>query len=136
MPRINTLLIVLCALLLSACGASPHRRIAAVLDDVESYINERPDSALAVLRELDSTAAVRGPARLARASLLHSMALDKCYIDLKTDSILAPAVAWYMRHGSPDEKLKTLYYQGRLQRLPLQSYLFVRRLFSRCRQIR
>ena len=115
MPRINTLLIVLCALLLSACGASPHRRIAAVLDDVESYINERPDSALAVLRELDSTAAVRGPARLARASLLHSMALDKCYIDLKTDSILAPAVAWYMRHGSPDEKLKTLYYQGRLQ---------------------
>jgi len=115
MPRINTLLIVFCALLLSACGVSPHRRIAAVLDDVESYINERPDSALAVLRELDSTAAVRGPARLARASLLHSMALDKCYIDLKTDSILAPAVAWYLRHGSPDEKLKTLYYQGRLQ---------------------
>lgn len=115
MPRINTLLIVLCVLSLSACGAWPRSRTDAVFDDVESYINERPDSALAVLRALDSSPAVRGHARQARAALLHSIALDKCYIDLQTDSILAPAIAWYARHGSPDEKLKMLYYQGRLQ---------------------
>lgn len=100
--------------LLAACGPSPRQRTAAVLDDVESYINERPDSALAVLRALDSTA-VRGRALRARAALLHSMALDKCYIDLQTDSILAPAVSYYARHGSPDEKLRTQYYLGRLQ---------------------
>lgn len=100
--------------LLAACGPSPRQRTAAVLDDVESYINERPDSALAVLRALDSTA-VRGRALRARAALLHSMALDKCYIDLQTDSILAPAVSYYASHGSPDEKLRTQYYLGRLQ---------------------
>lgn len=100
--------------LLAACGPSPRQRTAAVLDDVESYINDRPDSALAVLRALDSTA-VRGRALRARAALLHSMALDKCYIDLQTDSILAPAVSYYASHGSPDEKLRTQYYLGRLQ---------------------
>jgi len=103
------------ALLLSAaCGPTPRQRTATVLDDVESYINDRPDSALAVLRGVDSTALTTRALR-ARYSLLHTMALDKCYIDLQTDSILAPASSWYMRHGSPDEKLRTLYYQGRIQ---------------------
>lgn len=104
------------ALLLSAGACHPvaTRGTAALLDDVESYINDRPDSALAVLRALDSTA-VRGRALRARTALLHSTALDKCYIDLQTDSILAPAVTWYERHGSPDDKLKTLYYLGRIQ---------------------
>lgn len=104
------------ALLLSAGACHPvaSRGTASLLDDVESYINDRPDSALAVLRALDSTA-VRGRALRARTALLHSMALDKCYIDLQTDSILAPAVTWYERHGSPDDKLKTLYYLGRIQ---------------------
>ncbi|MBQ9660315.1 MAG: hypothetical protein IJV37_03485 [Bacteroidales bacterium] len=97
--------------LLASCAPD---RVAATLDSVESYINDRPDSALAVLRALDSTD-VRRRALRARASLLHSMALDKCYIDLQTDSVLAPAIAWYGRRGSPDEKLKTKYYQGRLQ---------------------
>ena len=109
-------LFLLCVLsLLSACSPGLRSRTETALDDVESYINERPDSALAVLRALDSAVIVRGPALRARAALLHSMALDKCYIDLQTDSILAPAVAWYSRHGTPDEKLKTWYYLGRTQ---------------------
>ena len=99
----------LVTILLTACAPASQRRVGAVLDDVESYINDRPDSALAVLRGLDSTAVIRRPAQRARAALLHSMALDKCYIDLQTDSILAPAVAWYRRHGTPDERLKTHY---------------------------
>ena len=63
---------VILFLSLTACGPAPGRHVAATLDDVESYINERPDSALAVLRALDSTAAYRGPAQRARASLLYS----------------------------------------------------------------
>lgn len=100
--------------LLSACVPTQRSRTAATLEEIESYINERPDSALAVLRALPPQS-LCGPALRARAALLHSMALDKCYIDLQTDSILAPAVAWYARHGSPDEKLKALYYLGRTQ---------------------
>lgn len=45
---------VILFLSLTACGPAPGRHVAATLDDVESYINERPDSALAVLRALDS----------------------------------------------------------------------------------
>lgn len=107
-------LILISPVFAPGCGPASRHRTAALLDDVETFINERPDSALAVLRALDSTA-VRSRALRARASLLHSMALDKCYIDLQTDSVLAPAIAWYGRHGTADEKIKTLYYQGRLQ---------------------
>jgi len=102
-------------LALAACGPSPLAQVAAKLDEVESYINDRPDSALAVLRALDSLDVPQTRKQLARAALLHSMALDKCYIDLQTDSILAPALDWYERHGSPDEKMKSLYYLGRIQ---------------------
>lgn len=107
--------LVVALTLLIACGSTPRSHTTAVLDDVETYINERPDSALAVLRQLDSADAPRGAAQRARLALLHSMALDKCYIDLQTDSILAPAVAYYERHGTPDEQLRTQYYLGRLQ---------------------
>lgn len=101
------------ALLLAACGPSPRSRASATLDDVESYINVRPDSALAVLQAVDSTA-LTTRALQARYSLLHTMALDKCYEDITTPGLLDPAVVWYERHGSVDEKMKTLYYQGRM----------------------
>ena len=107
--------LMLAMALLVGCRPTPRGRTAAVLNDVETYINEHPDSALAVLRQLNSADAPRGAAQRARLALLHSMALDKCYIDLQTDSILAPAVAYYERHGTPDERLRTQYYLGRLQ---------------------
>ena len=89
-------------------------QIAATLDNVESYINDRPDSALAVLRSVDTTA-LRGPGQRARAALLHQIALDKCYIDISSDSVLSPAF-WYLRHGTADQKLKTWYYRSVLAR--------------------
>lgn len=89
-------------------------QIAATLDNVESYINDRPDSALALLRAVDTTA-LRSHALRARAALLHQIALDKCYIDVVSDSILAPA-NWYLRHGTADQKLKTWYYRSVLAR--------------------
>lgn len=113
--RLTNIVLLPVLLLAVACGLSPRDRVTATLNEVESYINEHPDSALTVLRTLDGTASYRGSAQRARASLLHTIALDKCYIDLQTDSIIAPAVAWYDRHGTVDEKLKALYYLGRIQ---------------------
>lgn len=80
------------------------------LDAVESYINERPDSALSVLHGMDTTA-LRTRAQKARYSLLRTMAMDKCYQEISQEQ-LRPAIAWYARHGTPDEKLKVYYYQG------------------------
>ena len=45
---------------------------------------------------------------------LLSQALDKNYIDLQSDSIIAPAVRYYENHGTPDERLKVFYYRGRI----------------------
>ena len=88
-------------------------RIAAVLNDVEEYVNDRPDSALAVLQALDTTALRTGALR-ARYSLLNVMALDKCFEDITRPGLLDPAVAWYDHHGSIDDRFKTWHYYGRI----------------------
>lgn len=100
---------VLVLLLAVSCG--PARRVAATLDDVETYINARPDSALAVLQAVDTTA-LRTRALRAQYSLLRTMAQAKNYRDLTMPGLLDDAAAWYGRHGSADEQMKTLYYQG------------------------
>lgn len=83
------------------------------LDSIEEYISEDPQRALDSLRTV-SAGNIPGRENRARAALLHSMALDKNYIDVTSDSIISTAVDWYSRHGSPDEKLKAYYYQGRV----------------------
>jgi len=84
-----------------------------MLNNIESYIDEEPQRALAELREIkDSIGA--SPKLKAKHALLHSIALDKNYIDLKTDSIIAPAVKYYLKKGSGSEKLATCYYLGRI----------------------
>lgn len=99
--------------LLLACNPAPERGVSSLLHDVESYINERPDSALAVLEGLDSTVLTTRALR-ARYSLLHVMALDKCYKDITASGLLDEASNWYEHHGTADEKMKSLYYQGRI----------------------
>lgn len=83
------------------------------LADVASFIEERPDSALTILDTMDSFSLTTSALK-ARHSLLLAMARDKNYIDDTTDSIIAPAVSWYRRHGSADEKLLRNYYRGRI----------------------
>lgn len=83
------------------------------LEDVASFIEERPDSALTILDTMDSFSLTTSALK-ARHSLLLAMARDKNYIDDTTDSIIAPAVSWYRRHGSADEKLLMNYYRGRI----------------------
>lgn len=83
------------------------------LADVASFIEERPDSALTILDTMDSFSLTTSALK-ARHSLLLAMARDKNYIDDTTDSIIAPAVSWYRRHGSADEKLMMNYYRGRI----------------------
>ena len=114
MKTVSVVLIAVALVLFPGCKSLPGYRITRVMDDVETYINDRPDSALAVLRALDSTA-VRGRGLRARYSLLHPMALDKCYEDITVPGLLEDATAWFSRHGSPDDRMKTCYYQGRIQ---------------------
>lgn len=85
----------------------------ARLDRAESLMEQHPDSALAILSPLSSTS-WDNPALRARHALLLSMALDKTYDDRKDFTVLQPAIDYYLSHGTPDERLRTLYYQARI----------------------
>lgn len=85
----------------------------AKLDDVFSYIESHPDSALTVLEGMNEEDLTSKRSK-AKHALLYSMALDKNWIDLASDSIIAPAVSYYNNHGSTEEKLMTYYYRGRI----------------------
>ncbi len=105
------LLFPLAVTLLYSCGI---RHTAAVLDDVETYIQERPDSALATLRAIDTTTLATRSLR-AQYALLNATALDKNWIDTTDVSVVMPAVTYYDRHPSGLNRAKAWYYLGRIQ---------------------
>ena len=111
LPSFHLVVLILGAIaLLASCS---NRRTAATLNDVESYIASRPDSALATLRTIDITA-LTTRALKAHYALLHAMALDKNWIDTTDTGVIMPAVSYYSRHNSPDRRAKAYYYLGRI----------------------
>ncbi|MBR5724658.1 MAG: hypothetical protein IKX62_04715, partial [Bacteroidales bacterium] len=91
-----------------ACSLQSRAR-ARLLHDVESYINDRPDSALAVLRGIQ-TRNLSGFHVRSYYALLLSEALDKNYIDLTDDSLAMVANRYYGDHGSKLHRVKSWYY--------------------------
>ena len=83
------------------------------MDDVESYVQTRPDSALAVLRQID-TASLNRPKDRAQFALLQAIALDKNYIDTTDLRIIRPALSYYQKHGTASQKMQAYYYEGRI----------------------
>lgn len=104
------IIFLLMSFLLVSCD---NRQTKSLLQDVETYIQERPDSALRVLRKVDSLT-LNTKALRARYSVLFAMALDKNYIDTTALSILEPTVAYYEKFGSPKDKMLSYYYLGRI----------------------
>ena len=110
MNQLHIVFILLTSALVTSCGDCKTERL---LDDVDSYIRVHPDSALKVLRKVDPRVLKTNRLR-AEYSLLHAMALDKNYIDTADISVVLPAVDYYKRHGSADEKLRSYFYLGRI----------------------
>lgn len=96
--------------LLAACAGA---EIKTSLDNAECLMEVSPAEALDTLESIDREALTTRKLR-ARHALLYSMALDKNYIDLKNDSIIAPAVEYYSRHGDADIRFRTHYYHARI----------------------
>ena len=110
MRRIVHWIFALMSMALASCG---HTAGWAELDRADSLILERPDSALAIIEALDSSA-LRGREEQARYALLHSMALDKNALFREDFDVLQPAIDYYTDHGIPDERLRMNYYRGRI----------------------
>lgn len=81
------------------------------MDTAEVLMDSMPDSALTVLSSIEKTS-LGDDKEKARYALLMSMALDKNYIDTTSFDVLQPAIDYYLEKGTPEERLRTLYYQG------------------------
>ena len=101
------------SLLLSAafCIACTSLDVHKALNDVETYIMERPDSALAVLDSMGRSI-LSSERDKAHHALLYAMALDKNFIDVNDDSIARVAVDYYSKHGPDRHYARSLYYLG------------------------
>ena len=109
----RTIYILFAATLLLSCSGREIKDSRKILDDVESYIQERPDSALSVLEGIGKSE-LNSRELKARHGLLLSMALDKNFIDLTSDSLIAPVVKYYEGTKDYDHLFKAYYYLGRI----------------------
>ena len=101
--------LIVMPLILLSCRSLPS--VHKALDEVESYIEAYPDSALHVLEDLGD---LKGLPRSewARYALLYSIAQEKNGIHVCDDSLTSEAVRYYKRHGSADDKLLAYLYSG------------------------
>ena len=111
MNKITVLIITTLMLVVSGCGERSES--SRKMDEAWRLMESAPDSSLVILESMDSIILKKDKDR-ARYALLKSMALDKNVIDTTTFDVLQPAIDYYPKHGSPDEKLRTYYYQGRI----------------------
>jgi tetratricopeptide (TPR) repeat protein len=100
---------ILAIILLASCTPSSNMK---TLNDVDAIIEGRPDSALTVLRGMDTSSFSKS--EKAKYALLISMAFDKNYTDTTTFDVLQPAIEYYYKHGSDVDRMRTLYYKGRI----------------------
>lgn len=105
------LIFIISVVLMLVLGGCSSRQISLFLDDVESYIMERPDSALAVLESVDRELLTTDRLK-AHHALLHAMALDKNFIDVDDDSLASVALSYYSRKGPEMYEARALYYSG------------------------
>ena len=103
--------IIILAIFLFSCNG--HSKHWETLSQVESYIEEKPDSALVTLEQIDLSE-LSSKEETAKYALLYSMALDKNFIDKTDFEVLQPAIDYYENNGSATDKLRTYYYQGRI----------------------
>ena len=108
---------IILALCLGSCGQ--HSKHWETLTQVESFMEERPDSALIVLQGIDIEE-LASKEEKAKHALFLSMALDKNVIDRTDFEILHPAIDYYKNNGTPTEQMLTLFYQGQIHRINSQ----------------
>ena len=110
MRKLVTILIVTLAAI--SCGKIKDAH--NTLNDIETFINERHDSALTILDSFD-TSLLENKSVWAHHSLLHAQAKDKCYIDDTNDSLMTQVVNYYEGKRDKEKLFKAYYYLGRIQ---------------------
>lgn len=99
--------------LLFSCSNIKNNETALTLQKAEAFMNDRPDSALTLLQSIDKETLTSKELK-ARHALLISQAFDKNYIDLQSDSIIAPAVKYFEKSNDHETLFKAYYYHARV----------------------
>lgn len=100
---------ILCVMLLLSISVSCNR-YSDSFAAAEALIDSVPDSALSILQSID-TGSMKSRSDKAKYSLLLSIAYDKNYIDLTSDSIARIAYDYYCteQHGSDVDRMHSAY---------------------------
>lgn len=107
--KMKLFLILLFSISLLACRS--HVDVRRELAAAEAYLQEAPDSALHILGRI-APAGIRGKRVRAEYALLYSMALDKNYIFVKSDSLILFARDFYRHSGDLRKRYLSNYYYG------------------------
>ena len=102
---------IILALCLASC--SQHSKHWETLAQIESYIEESPDSALNVLQGMDK-GEFSGMEEKAKYALLMSIALDKNWVDVTEETLINEAVDYYSNSDDIESLFKAYFYQGRI----------------------
>lgn len=103
--------IIILALCLVACNR--HSKHWETLMQVETFIVQRPDSALAVLEHINISE-LKGKEERAIYALLYTQAKDKNYIDETDLSLICEAQKYYKESDNVRYRFLSLYYYGRV----------------------
>ena len=105
---------MLAAVLSAVSSCRDDGRARVVLHLADSLMEERPDSALALLRRDSLLFGSAGKAVRMAYELSKSEAEDKCYILHTSDSAMLPVAEYFARRGTPLQSVRAWYVLGRV----------------------
>lgn len=89
-------------------------RAEGLLRTVDSLMEERPDSSLALLSRDSAVFARSGKDVRMAYTLSKTEAEDKCYIPHRSDSTILPVAEYFAEHGTPLQQVRSQYILGRV----------------------
>ena len=102
------LYIIIATILLAACAGNGRER--AALDAAQAIIYDRPDSALAILKDVDYNSLVEE--YKARFGLLFTSAMYRCSRKMDNDTLIDRSISFFQQNGNMTDLANSYYYKG------------------------
>lgn len=113
MKQLKNIIFGICLLFFVSCGG--HKAYDSIIARADSLMEANPDSAQKALAMLDNLQSKRKEMRqsqLMRYELIYAKAMNKAFVDFKTDSVMKQVAAYYEQHGSAKDKMQAYYLLG------------------------
>lgn len=108
------MLTLVAAVISAVTGCSRDSRAIATLDLADSLLSSRPDSSLALIMSID-TSALSYPGARARWALSYTITRDKNFVDETDDSLIAAAARYFAQKNDTRRAMLSHYYLSLVQ---------------------